>query len=108
MDWALFCKAVALSGWQPRNAGIADIPNQCCCSENLLFLRLALACLQAGDYPPDPTGLERRPSRVVGDTAVLVVVPSPYLQKKEFLFCSMAEDLFRIAWVQEALIGVYE
>ena len=49
----------------------------------LCELRLALACLQAGDYPPDPTGLERRPSRVVGDTAVLVVVPSPYLQKKK-------------------------
>ena len=43
--------------------------------------RDALACLQAGDYPPDPTGLERRPSRVVGDTAVLLVVPSPYLQE---------------------------
>jgi len=47
----------------------------------LCGLRLALVCLQAGDYPPDSTGLERRPSRVVGDTAVLVVVPPPYLQK---------------------------
>ena len=34
-------------------------------------------------FTPDPTGLERRPSRVVGDTAVpMLVVPSPYLQKK--------------------------
>ena len=54
----------------------------------LCGLRLAarsnrLVCLQAGDYPPDPTGLQRRLSRVVGDAAVLVVVPSPYLQKKQ-------------------------
>jgi len=57
VDWSLFCKAVALSGWYPRNAGIAEIPNRCCCS-------------------------------------------------KSFLFCSMVEDWFRVAWVQEALIGV--
>ena len=49
----------------------------------LCGLRLALVCLQAGDYPPDSTGLGRRPSRVVGDTAVLVVVPPLYLPKKK-------------------------
>ena len=70
--------AVVQQAWKPSTC----ITTCTLCMSTTMQMRLALACLQAGDYPPDPTGLERRPSRVVGDTAVLVVVPSPYLQKK--------------------------
>ena len=47
----------------------------------MIGLRLALVCLQAGDYPPESTGLECGLLGVVGNASVLVVEPPPSFKR---------------------------